>query len=156
MSNKDLSETDKEGCPNLPAESGSMGNQPGIAGRIAKTFIDSPLSPLLYMAALFAGVLGLLMTPRQEDPEISVPMVDMFISYEGASAEQVSNMAIDPLERIMSEIPGVKHTYAASERGRGIVTVRFKVGEDIIPSVVKVHEKLQSNMDKLPPGVSLP
>ena len=156
MSNKDLSETDKEACPDSPAQSGSMDNELGIAGRIARTFIDSPLSPLLYMAALLAGLLGLLMTPRQEDPEISVPMVDIFISYEGASAEQVSNMAIDPLERIMSEIPGVKHTYTASERGQGIVTVRFKVGEDIIPSVVKVHEKLQSNMDKLPPGVSMP
>jgi multidrug efflux pump subunit AcrB len=156
MPDKDLTEIDKDKCHAPSSDIGESGDELGIAGRVARTFIDSPLSPLLYMAALFAGLLGLLMTPRQEDPEISVPMVDLFISYEGASAEQVSNMAIDPLERIMSEIPGVKHTYTASERGQGIVTVRFKVGEGIIPSVVKVHEKLQSNMDKLPPGVSMP
>lgn len=128
----------------------------GIAGAIAKAFIDSPLSPLLYMAALFAGILGLIMTPRQEDPEISVPMIDIFVQYEGASAQQVANLAIDPLEQIMSEIPGVKHTYSASERGQGMVTVRFKVGEEIIPSIVKVEDKLSSNMDKMPPGVSMP
>ncbi|MEA3413520.1 MAG: efflux RND transporter permease subunit [Pseudomonadota bacterium] len=128
----------------------------GIAGNIARFFIDSPLSPLLYLAALFVGVVGLVFTPRQEDPEISVPMIDIFVRYDGASAEQVANLAIDPLERIMSEIPGVKHVYSASQRGQGIVTVRFKVKEELGPSIVKVHDKLQSNMDKIPPGVSMP
>ena len=153
MSDKELQQAGKE---NPSPNEGELGAQLGIAGRMARTFIDSPLSPLLYMAALFAGLLGLLMTPRQEDPEISVPMVDIFVEYKGASAEQVSNMAINPLESFMSEIPGVKHTYTASERGQGMVTVRFEVGEDIIPSVVEVHEKVMSNLDKMPPGVSQP
>ncbi|MCP4407404.1 MAG: efflux RND transporter permease subunit [Gammaproteobacteria bacterium] len=128
----------------------------GVAGNITHFFIDSPLSPLLYLAALFIGLIGLMFTPRQEDPEISVPMIDIFIRYDGASVEQVANLAIDPLERIMSEIPGVKHVYSASQRGQGIVTVRFKVNERLGPSIVKVHDKLQSNLDRMPPGVSMP
>jgi multidrug efflux pump subunit AcrB len=128
----------------------------GLAGNLARIFITSPLSPILLMASLFIGVMGLLFTPRQEDPEISVPMIDIFISYPGVSPQQVASLAIDPLERIMSDIPGVKHVYSASERGRGIVTVRFEVGEKLGPSIVKVHDKLQSNLDRIPPGVSMP
>jgi multidrug efflux pump subunit AcrB len=128
----------------------------GLAGNIASFFIDSPLTPLLFAAALFIGVIGLIFTPRQEDPQISVPMIDIFISYPGASARDVANLAIAPLEAIMSEIPGVKHIYSASQHDQGIVTVRFKVNEQMGPSIVKVHDKLQSNMDKIPPGVSMP
>lgn len=128
----------------------------GIAGNLARFFIDSPLTPLLMMATLALGLLGLFITPRQEDPQISVPMIDIFIEYPGASSAQVANLAIQPLERIMSEITGVKHVYAAAERERGMVTVRFEVGEPIGPSVVKVHEKLQSNLDQIPPEVSMP
>jgi len=128
----------------------------GLAGNMARFFIDSPLSPLLLIATLLIGLIGLIFTPRQEDPQISVPMVDIFLRYPGASAEQVANLAIDPLERIMSEIPGVKHVYSASQRGQGMVTVRFKVNEELGPSIVKVHDKLQSNLDKIPPGVSMP
>ncbi|MES9878304.1 MAG: efflux RND transporter permease subunit [Candidatus Sedimenticola sp. PURPLELP] len=128
----------------------------GLAGNIARQFIQSPLSPLLLLTTLFIGMLGLLFTPRQEDPEISVPMVDIFISYPGVSAQQVAALAIDPLERMMSEIPGVKHVYSASQREQGMVTVRFMVGEQLGPSIVKVHDKLQSNLDKMPPGVSMP
>ena len=81
----------------------------GFAGGLAKSFIHSPLSPLLFVACLFMGIMGLFLTPRQEDPQISVPMADIFISYPGASSQQVASLAIDPLERMMSEIPGVEH-----------------------------------------------
>ncbi len=128
----------------------------GIAGNMARVFIDSPLSPLLLLASLFVGILGLLFTPRQEDPEISVPMVDIFVRYPGASSTQVTSLAVNPLERMMSELPGIKHIYSATERGRGIVTVRFVVGEPLGPSIVKVHDKLQQNLDKIPPGVAMP
>ena len=128
----------------------------GIAGGIARLFIESPLSPLLLLTTLFIGMLGLLFTPRQEDPEISVPMIDIFVSYPGVSAQQVAALAIDPLERMMSEIPGIKHVYSASQREQGIVTVRFKVGEKLGPSIVKVHDKLQSNLDRMPPGIAMP
>jgi multidrug efflux pump subunit AcrB len=130
--------------------------QLGLAGRTARFFISSPLSPLLYVAMFLLGLMGLVMTPRQEDPQISVPMIDIFVQYSGAEADQVVNLAIDPLERIMSEIPGVKHVYSASERGRGIVTIEFDVGEQMEPSLVKVNDKLDSNMDLIPPGVSPP
>jgi multidrug efflux pump subunit AcrB len=128
----------------------------GLAGNMARVFIDSPLSPLLLLASLFIGVLGLLFTPRQEDPEISVPLVDVFVNYPGASSAQVASLAVSPLERMMSELPGVKHIYSAAERGRGMVTVRFEVGEALGPSIVKVHDKLQQNLDQVPPGVGLP
>ncbi|MBL3589459.1 MAG: efflux RND transporter permease subunit [gamma proteobacterium endosymbiont of Lamellibrachia anaximandri] len=105
---------------------------------------------------LAMGILGLMATPRQEDPQISVPLVDIFLSYPGASAQQVADMAVNPLERIMSEIPGVKHVYSASARGEGVVTVRFKVGEETGPSLVKVHDKLASNLDNMPSGVQMP
>jgi multidrug efflux pump subunit AcrB len=128
----------------------------GIAGRTARFFIRSPLSPLFYGAMLLMGLLGLFLTPRQEDPQISVPMIDIMVMYPGASAQQVSNLAMQPLERIMSEIPGVKHVYSASQRGQGIVTVEFEVGEQMGPSLVKVNDKIASNMDKIPPGVMPP
>ncbi len=128
----------------------------GIAGNIARTFIDSPITPMLMVTALFIGLIGLLFTPRQEDPQISVPMVDIFVQYPGASSGQVASLVTEPLERIMSEIPGIRHVYSVSERGQAMVTVRFKVGEPLGPSIVKVHDKLQSNMDMIPPGVSMP
>jgi multidrug efflux pump subunit AcrB len=128
----------------------------GVAGGIAKAFIHSPLSPLFYMAMLALGLLGLMITPRQEDPQISVPMIDVFFSYPGASAKQVGRLAVDPLQRIMSEIPGVEHVYGAAMRDQGMVTVQFEVGEALGPSIVKVHDKLQTNLDQIPPGVSQP
>ena len=130
--------------------------QLGLAGKTARNFIHSPLSPLLFLAMLGMGILGLILTPRQEDPQISVPLIDIFLAYPGASAEQVSAKAIEPLERIMSEIPGVKHVYSASMREQGVVTVRFRVGEKTGPSVIKVHDKLASNLDKIPPGITEP
>ena len=129
--------------------------QLGLAGTIARSFIHSPLSPLLFLAMLGMGIIGLVFTPRQEDPQISVPLVDIFLAYPGASAKQVAAKGIEPLERIMSEMPGVKHVYSASMREQGIVTVRFRVGEAAGPSIVKVHDKLASHLDQIPPGLSL-
>ena len=128
----------------------------GFAGKTANNFIDSPLTPLLMLAFFLLGVMGLLFTPRQEDPQISVPMIDIFVQYPGASAEQVASLVTEPLERIMAEIPGIRHVYSATQRGQAMVVVRFKVGEPLGPSIVKVHDKLQSNLDKIPPGVSMP
>jgi len=128
----------------------------GAAGRITKAFIDSPITPMIIAATLFIGIMGLVFTPRQEDPQISVPMIDVFVQYPGASAEQVSSLVTEPLERIMSEIPGIRHVYSVSQRGQAMVIVRFKVGQPMGPSIVKVHDKLQSNLDKIPPGVSMP
>ncbi|EXJ13959.1 efflux RND transporter permease subunit [Imhoffiella purpurea] len=132
------------------------GHKLGLAGLTARAFIHSPLSPLLFFAMLGMGILGLISTPRQEDPQISVPMIDIFVQYPGASTEQVGSLAVEPLERLLSEIPGVDHVYSASEREQGIITVQFVVGEQMGPSLVKVHDKLQANRQVLPPGALTP
>ncbi|MCB1785391.1 MAG: efflux RND transporter permease subunit [Gammaproteobacteria bacterium] len=139
-----------------PEATGHPANGLGLAGNMARFFINSPLSPLLYLAMLMLGILGLLATPRQEDPQISVPMVDLIVQYPGAEPEQVASLAVQPLERIMYEIEGVDHVYSASQRGMGIVTVQFDVGEEMENSLVKVNDKLESNMDRIPPGVMPP
>ncbi len=139
-----------------PIEATAADEQLGLAGRTARFFINSPLAPLFFVSMMLMGLLGLVMTPRQEDPQISVPMVDIFVQYSGASADQVSNLAIEPLERIMSEIDGVKHVYSTAQRGMGMVTIEFDVGEEMGPSLVKVNDKIDSNMDMIPPGVSPP
>ncbi len=128
----------------------------GLAGTLAKTFMHSPLTLLLLIATFAIGLAGFILTPRQEDPQISVPMVDIFVSYPGAAVDQVASLAAEPLERIMSEIPGVDHVYSASQRGQTMVTVQFDVGEELGPSLVKLYDKLESNKDKIPPGVSQP
>ncbi|MBK5940479.1 efflux RND transporter permease subunit [Halochromatium roseum] len=128
----------------------------GLSGRIARTFINTPVTPMLLIGALCIGLLGLLFTPRQEDPKISVPMIDIFVQYPGASAVQVESMVTQPLEQLMMELTGVRHVYSATQRGGAVVTVRFKVGEDMGQSVVKVHDKLQANMDRMPPDVQPP
>lgn len=101
-------------------------------------------------------MVGLIATPRQEDPQISVPMADIFVQYPGASAEQVNNQIAIPLEQVMMEIKGVEHVYSASMRDQAVVTVQFVVGEDFGESLVKVYDKLASNIDRMPPGSSEP
>ncbi|TXH78234.1 MAG: efflux RND transporter permease subunit, partial [Thiothrix sp.] len=128
----------------------------GIAGKTAQIFIKSPLTLLLLLAFLAIGALGLMITPRQEDPQISVPMVDVFVKYPGASPTEVEAIIARPLEAIMSEITGVDHVYSVSMRGEAMVTVQFKVGEDLEPSLVKLYDKLTSNRDAMPRGVSDP
>ncbi len=128
----------------------------GIAGRTAHAFIRSPLTPLLLMAFFLIGLLGMMVTPREEDPQISVPMVDIMVAYPGASAIEVTNLISEPLERLMSELSGVKHVYSMSREGFSMVTVRFGVGEEMEPSLVKLYDKLQSHMDLIPKGVMPP
>ncbi len=142
--------------PDGPTPPANPDSNLGMAGNMARFFINSPLSPLLFIAMLMLGVLGLMATPRQEDPQISVPMIDLMVQYPGASPQQVAALAVQPLERIMYEIEGVKHVYSASQRGMGIVTIQFEVGEEMENSLVKVNDKLESNMDRIPPGVMPP
>ncbi len=126
----------------------------GVAGNVARIFISSPLTPMLIILFILMGLAGIVFTPRQEDPQITVPMVDIFVRYPGASAQQVTALVAKPLERIMSEMSGVKHIYAAAQRDSAIVTVQFKVGQKMGPSLTKLYSKLNSNKDKMPPGVT--
>jgi len=128
----------------------------GIAGRVARAFLNSKLTPLLAIASLGLGALGLLATPREEEPQISVPMVDVIVAMPGAGPKEIETRVVRPLERRMSALPGVEHVYAMSGDGYAMVTVRFRVGEDQERSVVRVHARLQSDMDEIPYGVLPP
>jgi len=128
----------------------------GPAGRIAQFFLDSKLTPLLVLAALILGVFAVALTPREEEPQIVVPIVDLFVGLPGASPIEVENRVTVPLERRMWEIPGVEYVYATSRSGGALVTVRFHVGDDLERSLVKVYDKLASALDKMPPGATPP
>ena len=117
----------------------------GLAGKLAKAFITSPLSAIIFLAMLGAGIIGLISTPRQEDPQISVPMIDVFVQYPGASSDEVSNIVVRPLERLMAQLLGVKHVYSVSDKGQGIVTIEFDVGQEMGASIIKVRDKMLAN-----------
>ncbi len=128
----------------------------GIAGQIANAFIHSPLSPLFFFLMLAIGIYGLFSTPRQEDPQISVPMIDILFQHPGATPQEVAALTIDPFERVLSEIPQLKHVYSMSDHEHGLITLEFEVGEPMGPSLVQVHSKIASNLQLLPPGVEPP
>ncbi len=129
---------------------------PGIAGRVAHAFIDSKLTPLIIITSVLLGAFAVWMLPREEEPQIKVPMVDVLVSMPGSSAKEVEERATRPMEKLLWEIPGVEYIYSTSSEGQSVVIVRFKVGEDMERSVVKLNQKLQSNFDKIPHGVSQP
>jgi multidrug efflux pump subunit AcrB len=124
----------------------------GFAGKLAQAFIHSPLSPLLFAVLMMLGIYGLVASPRQEDPEISVPMIDIFYRMPGASAEEVAKLLIGPQERVLSEIRGIKHVYSASDQEVGMITLEFHVGEDMDAAILRTEDKLRTNQDLLPPG----
>jgi len=126
----------------------------GLAGAIARAFIDSRLTPLLIVASVLLGLVAILILPREEEPQIKVPMVDLLVAMPGASAAEVESRISAPLERLMWEIPGVEYVYSTSQPGRSLVVVRFRVGEDVERSLVKLNQKLQNNADRIPPGAS--
>ena len=128
----------------------------GLAGRIARAFINSKLTPLIVFASLVLGVFAVLVTPREEEPQIVVPMIDVMVSYPGASAKEVEEHVTRPMEKFLWEIKGVEYVYGISKPGASMAIVRFYVGQDMESSVVKLYNKLMSNYDKIPPGVSQP
>ena len=128
----------------------------GIAGRVARTFINSKLTPLIIIASILLGAFAVVMLPREEEPQIKVQMVDVMVAMPGFSAKEVEERATRPMEKLLWEIPGVEYIYSTSRPGESLVIVRFKVGEDMERSIVKLNQKLQSNFDRIPHGVSQP
>jgi multidrug efflux pump subunit AcrB len=128
----------------------------GIAGRLAKQFINSKITPLLMLAALLVGIMATFLTPREEEPQISVPMVDIYIPYPGASAAEVKERVAKPVERALTEIRGVDYVYSTSMPDFALVTVRYNVGDSAEESMVKLWATLLKNMDRMPPGVQMP
>lgn len=128
----------------------------GISGRIAEAFIQSKLTPLIVMASLLLGIFAVVVTPREEEPQIVVPMIDVMVAYPGASAKEVEERVTKPMEKFLWEIKGVEYVYSIAKPGMNLTIVRFYVGEDMEASLVKLYNKLMSNYDKIPPGVSQP
>ena len=127
-----------------------------LAGRIARAFIQSKLTPLAIAAALLLGVFSVIETPREEEPQIVVPMLDVFVQMPGASAEEVTQRATIPMEKLLREIPGVEYIYSISHPGLSMIIIRFYVGTSQENAAVQTYDKLYANLDRIPPGVSPP
>ena len=128
----------------------------GFAGKIAKLFIGSKLTVLLMLLFMVIGVYSSFLIPREEEPQIDVPMADIFVGYPGASPTEVENRVIKPLEKLISNIKGVEYVYSTSMKEKGMVIVQFYVGEDIERSFVKLYNEINKHMDQMPKGVTMP
>lgn len=128
----------------------------GLSGNIAKAFIQSKLTLLLMIGFLLMGGYSTFLIPREEEPQIDVPMADIFLRYPGATPKEVEARVSQPLEKILSNIKGVEYVYSTSMKGQAMLIVQFYVGEDVERSLVKLYNELMKNMDRMPPGVSMP
>jgi len=128
----------------------------GLAGKIAKVFIGSKLTVLLMIVFMVIGVYSSFLIPREEEPQIDVPMADIFVGYPGASPTEVESRVIKPLEKLISNIKGVEYVYSTSMKEQGMVIVQFYVGEDIERSFVKLYNEINKHMDQMPQGVTFP
>jgi multidrug efflux pump subunit AcrB len=128
----------------------------GLAGRLAHSFIDSKLTPLIVAASILLGIGAVLLLPREEEPQIIVPMIDIFVKMPGASAKEVEERVTRPMENLLWEIPGVEYIYSTSSPGQSMAIVRFYVGEDEEKSIVRLNQKMFANFDLIPPGANPP
>ena len=128
----------------------------GLAGKIARGFLTSKLTVLLMIIFMIVGVYSSFLIPREEEPQIDVPMADIFVGYPGASPKEVESRVVKPLEKIISNIKGVEYVYATAMQDQAMVIVQFYVGEDIERSFVKLYNEISKHMDLMPKGVTLP
>jgi multidrug efflux pump subunit AcrB len=128
----------------------------GISGRLTQATLRSPLTPLFLLAALAAGLVALLTIPREEDPQIRVPMVDVMVSANGLRAADAAELVTKPLETLLTAIPGVEHVYSQTQDDRVMVTARFVVGTNEDDAVLRVNDKINANLDHIPIGIPHP
>jgi multidrug efflux pump subunit AcrB len=128
----------------------------GLSGKLANAFINSKLTPLLMAGIMMIGLYSVALTPREEEPQIVVPIADVFVRYPGASAEEVEARVSKPLEKIFSNIKGVEYVYSTSRNGMAMIIVRYYVGEDVEKSIVNLYNEISKNLDKMPDGVMPP
>ena len=143
----------------MKAPPSSPFNEParyGFAGRMASLFIDSKLTPILIAASLLLGVFAVLLLPREEEPQIKVPMIDVMVAMPGVTAHEIENRVTRPMEMLLWEIPGVEYLYSTASPGADMTIVRFKVGIDPEAALVRLNQKLQANLDRMPLGVMPP
>ena len=128
----------------------------GIAGKLTRSFIVSPLTPLFLLAAFAFGLVALMTLPREEEPQISVPMVDIMLSAPGLKAEDAVKLVSEPLETIVKSIDGVEHVYSQTSDNKVLVTARFIVGTETDSAILRVHDKVRANLDRIPVGIPEP
>jgi multidrug efflux pump subunit AcrB len=128
----------------------------GLAGRMAHGWINSKLTPLFIVASLLVGAFSVMMLPREEEPQIIVPMIDVMVTMPGASAKEVEERVTRPMEKLLWEIPGVEYIYSTTSPGMSLAIVRFKVGQNEEDAIVRLNQKLHANYDLIPPGASEP
>ena len=128
----------------------------GLSGRLTQATIRSPLTPLFLLAALAVGLIALITIPREEEPQISVPMVDIRVNADGLKAPDAVELVTKPLEAIVKGIDGVEHVYSQTEDDRVMVTARFLVGTKADDAILRVHEKIRANIDRIPVGIPEP
>ncbi|MCC6486620.1 MAG: efflux RND transporter permease subunit [Candidatus Hydrogenedentes bacterium] len=128
----------------------------GMAGKIAHAFIDSKLTPLIIGASILLGIGAVVLLPREEEPQIIVPMIDVFVQMPGASAKEVEERVTKPMEKLLWEVPGVEYVYSTSSPGQSMAIVRFLVGTPEEDAIVRLNQKMFANFDLIPPGASQP
>ena len=128
----------------------------GPAGKLAHVFINSKLTPLVIVASILIGVGAVLLLPREEEPQIVVPMIDVFVQMPGASAKEVEERVTKPMEKLLWEVPGVEYIYSTSASGYSMAVVRFYVGQNEEASIVRLNQKMSANFDLIPAGASPP
>jgi len=132
------------------------GKRYGFAGRLASLFVDSKLTIIGIIASLLLGVLAVVMLPREEEPQIKVPMIDVMVSMPGASPKEVEERVSIPMEKLLYEVPGIEYIYSTSMRGQCLLIARFYVGQSMEDAIVRLNQKLATNFDRIPQGVSQP
>ena len=130
-------------------------NKLGFSGSIAARFQSSQITPLLALVGLLLGVFAVLVTPREEEPQINVTFANVFIPFPGASAREVESLVASPAEQVLDEIEGIEHVYSTSMPGMAVLTVQYLVGEDRTDAIVRLFSKINSNQDWLPEGVGV-
>jgi len=128
----------------------------GFAGKLAASFITSKLTPIGIVASLLLGLMAVVMLPREEEPQIKVPMIDVMVAMPGATPKEVENQVSIPMEKLLYEVPGVEYIYSTSMSGQALLIARFQVGEKMEDAIVRLNQKLATNFDRIPHGVSTP
>jgi len=140
----------------MPNSSEHQSKKLNVAGYITSALIDNKLTILIIVFALLTGLLSFLITPREENPQIVVPAANIIVAKPGATPKEIEQLIVKPLEAILQGMPGVEHTYGIAMDSLGVVSVQFNVGEDKEDSLVKLYDRIASNLDAMPPGTQQP
>ncbi len=132
-----------------------MNNKLGFSGKIANIFLTSELTPLLALVGLLMGVFAVIVTPKEEEPQINVTFANVFVAFPGASSREVEQLVSTPAEQVLSEIDGIKHVYSVSQPGMAVLTVQFEVGEDRTQAIVRLYNAIFSNQHWLPENLGI-